>query len=421
MRMPRPRARRAPDPVERQQPLRVRGRSVAWLPPLVVLCAVPVVDWSTGGDFRVLSWLVLVPGIAAAVCGVWTTALFAVVAMLVYFAGDTSWPHQYRSGLPDFILLAAGGLMAVLACAVRLRGQERMLHMRAVVDTTRKILLRQLPPHVGGLDHAELYLAADSEARVGGDFYDIQPSPYGTRVLVGDVQGKGLGAVEAASVLLGTFREAAYYEAEPGTVAERLETRMIRHVRYCAHVGRGDAERFATAVLLDFPELRSERTDWGPDTTGLGTLTVDIVNFGHEPPLLVSPHGVRVLTLDAGLPLGMSELAPVDDPTGTSPTTRGPGRAGITVRLAPDESLLLVTDGVTEARDRDGAFFPLSAYLNRAVAADPRAAADPAALVRLVHDGVLGHTGGHLDDDTTIFVVRRGTGTGHAPGAPTDS
>jgi serine phosphatase RsbU (regulator of sigma subunit) len=78
--------------------------------------------------------------------------------------------------------------------------------------------------------------------------------------------------------------------------------------------------------------------------------------------------------------------------------------------------LLLVTDGVTEARDGDGVFFPLRSYLSRAIAADPRAATDPVALVRLVHDGVLGHTGGHLDDDTTIFAVRRGTGTGRAPG-----
>ncbi|MDX2601888.1 PP2C family protein-serine/threonine phosphatase [Streptomyces caniscabiei] len=405
MRMPVPFGRRDPDPVARQQPLRIRGRNVAWLPPLVVLLAVPVVDWFTGGDFRVISWLVLVPGTAAAVCRVWTTALFAALAMLTYIVGDNSWPHQERTGLPDFVLVALGGILSVLACAVRLRGQERMLHMRAVVDTTRRILLRQLPPDVGGLDHAEIYLAADSEARVGGDFYDIQPSPHGTRVVIGDVQGKGLAAVEAASVLLGTFREAAYHEAEPATVAERLETRMVRHVRYCAHVGRDDAERFATAVLLDFPELRSERTDWGPDLTGLDALTVDVVNFGHEPPLLLSPRGVRFLPLRDGLPLGLAELAPRETRTAT-------------VRLAADETLLLVTDGVTEARDGRGVFFPLREYVARALAAGAPAL-DPGALVRLVRDGVLAHTGGGLDDDTTIFAVRRATEPlRRAPGAP---
>ncbi|MGW0846114.1 PP2C family protein-serine/threonine phosphatase [Streptomyces sp. NPDC002787] len=394
MRVSMPRVRREVDPVERQQPLRVRGRSIAWVPPLVVLLAVPVLDWVTSGDFRVLSWLVLVPGTAAALCRVWTTALFAVLATFMYVLGDSSWPHQDRTGLPDFVLVVLGGVLSVLACAVRLRGQERMMHMRAVVDTTRRILLRQLPPDVGGLDHAEIYLAADSEARVGGDFYDIQPSPHGTRVVIGDVQGKGLAAVEAASVLLGTFREAAYYEREPDIVAERLETRMVRHVRYCAHVGRDDAERFATAVLLDFPQLRSERTDWGPDLTGLGgAVTVDVINFGHEPPLLVSPDGVRFLPLRDGLPLGMGELAPQETRTATA-------------RLAADETLLLVTDGVTEARDGNGVFFPLREYLVRALA-DGAPATDPESLVRLVRDGVLAHTGGSLDDDTTIFAVRR--------------
>ncbi|WP_373313269.1 PP2C family protein-serine/threonine phosphatase [Streptomyces capitiformicae] len=389
--MPMPRVRREPDLVElveRQQLLRVRGRSIAWLPPLVVLCAVPLLDWATGGDFRVISWLVLVPGIAAAVCQVWTTGVFAGLAMFLYVLGDDS-----RTGLPDFILVALGGLLSVLACTVRLRGQERMLHMRAVVETTRRILLRRLPPDVGGLDHAEVYLAADSQARVGGDFYDIQPSPHGTRVVIGDVQGKGITAVEAASVLLGTFREAAYHEPGAEVVAERLETRMVRHLRYCAHIGRDDAERFATAVLLDFPELRSERTDWGPDLTGPDTVTVGVINFGHEPPLLVSPDGVRLLPLRDGLPLGLSELDPRPHPSST-------------VRLAPDETLLLVTDGVTEARDGGGAFFPLREYVAGALAADPRAT-EPDTLVRLVHEGVLAHTGGHLDDDTTIFAVRR--------------
>ena len=60
MRMPVLLGRREPDPFARQQPLRIRGRNVAWLPPLVVLLAVPVVDWFTSGDFRVISWLVLV-------------------------------------------------------------------------------------------------------------------------------------------------------------------------------------------------------------------------------------------------------------------------------------------------------------------------------------------------------------------------
>ncbi|MGW0420266.1 PP2C family protein-serine/threonine phosphatase [Streptomyces sp. NPDC003015] len=366
--------------VGRGQVLRVRGRSVAWVPPLLLLAAITVIDFNTGAEFRMLSWVVLAPGITAAICGVPGTAAIAALALVTYVVADSFWPHQYRSGLPDFILVAVGGILAVLACAVRLRGERSMLHMRDVAATTRRTVLRPLPPVWGGLEHAEVYLAADSEARVGGDFYDIQPGPHGTRVLVGDVQGKGLGAVEAAAALLGTFREAAYHEPDLATVAERLEIRVNRHGAHVTALGRDDGDRFATAVLLGFPEA--------------GTGTVEAMVFGHEPPLVVGPSGVRPLLAADGLPLGLSALS-----------ADGPPRVH-RVPLDPAETLLLTSDGVTEARDGTGEFYALADDVARALAADPRAV-EPSRLVALVRDGTLGHCGGRLLDDTTVFAVRR--------------
>lgn len=369
----------------RSQLLRVRGRSVAWIPPLVLLLGVVAFDWATSGNFRTISWVVLVPGVAAAICGLRGTVAVAVLAVLTYKLEDNGWPHQFQSGLPDFILVVLGGLMAVLACAVRLRGERRMLHMQDIAEATRRTVLRPLPAGWGGLDHAAVYLAADSVARVGGDFYDIQPGPRGTRVLIGDVQGKGLGAVAAASALLGTFREAAYHEPCLGKVADRLETGMRRHVRYGAAIGRDESDRFATALLIGFP----------PADPG----HMEYINFGHEPPLVVRPGEVRRLPPGGRLPLGLGDLA--------ASGHQGPLR----VPLAPGETLLLVTDGVSEARDTNGRFFPLGDRVARAVAEDPRAA-EPGRLVRLVRDGTLRHCGGRLADDTTIFAVRRP----HPPG-----
>lgn len=373
-----PRAGRR-DVVQRHEMLRIRGRSVAWMPPLLLLAAITVADYNTTGEFRTLSWIVLVPGIAAAICGVWGTALYAALAMLVYSIADSAWPHQFQAGLPDFILVATGGILATLACVVRVRGERRALHMRDVTETVRRTVLRPLPKRWGGLDHAGIYLTADAEARVGGDFYDIQPGPHGTRVFVGDVQGKGLGAVETASVLLSAFREAGYYEADLSVVADRLEERMVRHRGYTTALGRDDGDRFATAVLLDFPADRGD--------------VVDAIVFGHEPPLAVGPGGVRILPVPGVLPLGYGDLAP------GAPRPRR-------VPLARDETLLVVTDGVTEARDAGGRFYRLAEQVTRAVAVDPRTAA-PARLVAFVRDGTLRHCEGHLADDTTAFAVRR--------------
>ncbi|UXY28791.1 serine/threonine-protein phosphatase [Streptomyces sp. HUAS TT20] len=367
--------------LRRQQLLRIHGRSVAWLAPLLLLVAIALIDFYTGERFRITSWIVLVPGIAAAICGVWTTAAFAVVSVVVYVVMDSAYPNEYHAGLPDFILVAFGGVLATLACAIRVRGVQRMLHMQDVAETTRRTVLRPLPSDWAGLEHAAVYLSADTDARVGGDFYDIQPGPYGARVLVGDVQGKGLGAVETAAALLGTFREAAYHEPDLMTVAARLEIRMLRHRGHTTALGRDDADRFATAVLLGFSD----------DRPG----TVEVVNFGHEPPLAVGHDGVRPLPPGERLPLGMNDLVPTE---GAPPVAH--------VTLGSDTTLLITTDGVTEARDGHGVYYALTDQVSRAVAADPDLV-DPQRLVGHVRDGVLRHSGGHLGDDTTIFAVRR--------------
>ncbi|MGW7206361.1 SpoIIE family protein phosphatase, partial [Streptomyces sp. NPDC054837] len=286
--------------------LRVRGRSVAWVPPLLLLIGITVIDFNTAGEFRMISWVVLVPGIAAAICGVWGTAVFAALALLNYFLADTSYPNQYQSGLPDFILVGVGGVLAVLACAVRVRGERLMLHMRDIADTTRRTVLRPIPADWGGLEHAAVYLASDVEARVGGDFYDIQPGPHGTRVLVGDVQGKGLAAVEAAAALLGTFREAGYHEADLTTVADRLEVRMVRHRRHIKALAaavepppaprrpdrpRGSATRALRRLAIARTGRRGARPPGGPrGLVGSGARGVGVGHPVPTPVVVGVPH-----------------------------------------------------------------------------------------------------------------------------------
>ncbi|MGJ3560259.1 PP2C family protein-serine/threonine phosphatase [Streptomyces sp. INA 01156] len=187
-----------------------------------------------------------------------------------------------------------------------------------------------------------------------------------------------MGAVETASVLLGTFREAGCYEPELAAVAERLEQRMLRHRDYVRALGRTDADRFATAVLLGFPVAPSD--------------TVEVVVFGHEPPLAVRPGSVRSLPATGGLPLGLRELDP-------------PRCACTGCRWPPTRRCWWSPTGDRGA-GRPRGVYRLAEEVARAVTRDP-GLAEPDRLAAFVREGTLRHSGGRLSDDTTVFAVRR--------------
>ncbi|TDC62520.1 PP2C family protein-serine/threonine phosphatase, partial [Streptomyces hainanensis] len=351
--------------------LRLGRWDVSWLLPTVLLAGIALADWNSSGEFRVVTWLAAVPIVASAVGGMLTTVIFALLAPTAFILLDLSWEHAEQMGAGDFLLVVAGGALAVLSRWLRGRAYHHLLSVENAAEATRLAVLRPIPPETDGLRSASAYLAADSAAQVGGDFFDVQPSPYGPRVLLGDVQGKGTGAVDAAAALLSTFREAGYHEPLLATVAARLEDRLRRENEYVAGFGERE-ERFATAVLVGFPAMD---TGW-----------VELVNFGHAGPLVVGPAGVRQLPEGSGTPLGLTAMSTPGD--GEEPPVELPP----VLRVSFDgvETLLLVTDGVTEARDRAGEFLPLADHLAGRVG---EACASPERLVALVERAVRGHTG----------------------------
>ncbi|MEV4441113.1 SpoIIE family protein phosphatase, partial [Streptomyces sp. NPDC049577] len=81
--------------------------------------------------------------------------------------------------------------------------------------------------------------------------------------------------------------------------------------------------------------------------------------------------------------------------------------------FAPGDRLLLYTDGVIEARDRDNAFFPLPEAVEEAAGRESAEGASPAApgdFLRVLHRALLRHTGGHLADDAAMLLVERDGG-----------
>ncbi|GAA1544190.1 hypothetical protein GCM10009730_61670 [Streptomyces albidochromogenes] len=183
-------------------------------------------------------------------------------------------------------------------------------------------------------------------------------------MIVGDVQGKGLEAVETAAVVLGAFREAAYDEPDLRSVGARLERAADRELR---------GEKFVTTVLTEIGDYQS----------------VTLLNYGHPAPLFVRSDG----TVDfaeppcIALPLGLGM-------SGTS----GPEPYDAVFR--PGDQLLLYIDGVTEARDRTDRFYPLS---ERAVLLeDP----DPEAALQTLRADPVEHVEGPLGDDAAMLLLR---------------
>lgn len=274
------------------------------------------------------------------------------------------------------------GLALVMNHLLR-RSGRRLETARTVAAAAQSAVLPKPPPQLGGLTIAARYVAAESDAQIGGDLYAVQETPYGVRLVVGDVRGKGLAAVEAVAVLIGAFREAAEREPTLELLAERLERALAREAERLDVIdGLERSEGFATALLAELA-----RTAGRPD----GPDMVRLLNRGHPPPLVLEADG-RVTVLEpsrAALPLGLSGLGRWPDVVDTVPFPAG-------------ATLLVFTDGVTEARDTHGRFYdPAARLIGRRFSA-------PQALLDALLDDLARHTGGRATDDLALLALRRG-------------
>ncbi|MFI9645456.1 PP2C family protein-serine/threonine phosphatase [Streptomyces sp. NPDC052040] len=277
----------------------------------------------------------------------------------------------YDADVPMVVMATAAATVAVVTffgCAnvAALAAQERELtSVRTIAEAAQRALLRLVPRRMGPLVVAVRYVAAEAEARIGGDLYEVLRTPYGVRLLVGDVCGKGLGAVETAADVLGVFREAARAEPDLAAVARRLDMALAR---------RPESEEFVTAVLVGFPEAPEPAV---------------VVNCGHPPPLLYHAGAVdEVSPPEEAPPLALLGLVGGDYHSRTLDFDCG-------------DLLLLYTDGVTEARDAANRFYPLA---QRCASLPHR---DPDALLDQLLVDVRAHADAGLTDDAALLAVRR--------------
>ncbi|MGW1725799.1 PP2C family protein-serine/threonine phosphatase [Streptomyces sp. NPDC002306] len=355
---------------------------VRWLPALyvgVILAVEPV----TPVQWPVSFLLIALPVVAAYAHGPFAVAAITVFAVVFegVLAGTPCCAGRSVGYLWDryyvftYVSTALVGVLGAILAAHRIRRERTLASVRSVAETAQQVLLSPVSRRLGQVRVETLYLSAAAEARIGGDLYEAVPCAYGVRLLIGDVRGKGLVAVETAATMLGAFREAAHDEPDLVAVTHRVERSITR--RAAQLPGSEVAERFVTAVFAEIPDHEP---------------VVRIVNCGHPPPLLIDRDGVTELdSSDPSPPLNLGVLVGDDYHVDVR-------------RFRPGDHLLLYTDGVTETRDRDGAFYPL---VDRVRSWGPLG---PRELLDRLHKDLLDYSGGRLDDDTAALAAYRDPG-----------
>ncbi|MEV6954159.1 PP2C family protein-serine/threonine phosphatase [Streptomyces sp. NPDC051183] len=339
------------------------------LSPVILTVVIASLAYTTPPEMAFSRLLPAAPALAASMWPVLPTVLLGTACLLLMIGLSLVFPDLGT-------WWTAAGIIAVTVAAaygshVRLQRERTLFQVRLVADAAQQVVLSPLPRRIGRIEIESLYVAAAAEARIGGDFYEVVDTPYGVRLLIGDVRGKGLPAVGAAAAIVNAFREAAYGETDIVNVARRLDASSTRY--NAAFPPEGPMERFATALLVQIPHEGRR---------------IDVLSCGHPPPLLLNRERLRVLESATPSPLlSLSEL--IGDQYNVD-----------TFDFAPDDLLLLYTDGIAEARARDGEFFPLADWMRRQPPTPPRE------LLTALHRDLLRYSRGRLDDDIAALAVR---------------
>jgi sigma-B regulation protein RsbU (phosphoserine phosphatase) len=255
-------------------------------------------------------------------------------------------------------LWLVGGFLA-MNLLVMLEVADR-LTLKRDLEIARDIQRAMLPQEMvtgGGL---EAYGFTRPANTVGGDFYDVLQMPNGRLVIaLGDVSGKGSPAALLMALTLAILRTLVDEGLGPAALAQRLNVQVARHA---------PGSRFVTMFLAVFDPM---------------TGALHYVNAGQNPPILRRVSGALERLTSGGVALGMFELSAYT--------------AGDTW-LAPGDVLVLYSDGITEAENKQGVFFVINRHWWE----------DAATLGKAIVTSVEGHaTDTRLADDLTVLAIRR--------------
>ncbi|HSK10214.1 MAG TPA: PP2C family protein-serine/threonine phosphatase [Vicinamibacterales bacterium] len=269
-------------------------------------------------------------------------------------------PAWADGALTLFVAFVLVNLLVLLEVADRLT-------LKNDLEVAREIQSAMLPHATYSDPCLEAFGLTRPANTVGGDFYDVLPRPDGRVVVaVGDVAGKGSPAALLMALLLAIFRTLLDEGLEPAELARRLNVQVSRHA---------PASRFITLFFAACEPCSGQLV---------------YVNAGHMPGLLRRRSGEVERLTAGGVALGMFEGSTFEAHESW---------------LQPGDTLVLYSDGVTEAENHQGEPFE-EAGLERSVEVYAQAPASELAL------GVLRLVEAHaservLADDVTLLVLKR--------------
>jgi sigma-B regulation protein RsbU (phosphoserine phosphatase) len=261
----------------------------------------------------------------------------------------------------DALAVQAASIMDNARLVERERERQRLEQELSIARTIQQALL---PQNLNDCPHLAVTGVNYPCHEVGGDYYDVVPmSEDRTAILIADVSGKGLGAALLTTMLQGAL-SGLTMGADPVKVFNHVNRFLCRH----AEVGRY-ATMFIGMVGAD------------------GTL--EYIKAGHPSPLLLRNGKVSELYTEGSFPVGLIPEAEF---------------TSVRMQLEPDDTLVLFSDGVTEAEDPDHELFEVAGLTKVMTGRNPESIED---LQGAILDGVRDFTRGeHQSDDLTLLVVR---------------
>jgi serine phosphatase RsbU (regulator of sigma subunit) len=241
------------------------------------------------------------------------------------------------------------------------------LSLKGELEVAREIQLAMLPSGTYALGDVEICGMTRPANTVGGDFYDVLTLHDGRIIItLGDVAGKGSPAALLMALLLAVLRTLVDEELDAPALVERLNVQICRH---------SPSSRFITLFYAVY-------------TPSTGSLTY--VNAGQNPPLLRRRDGRYERLHSTGVALGMFEHSVF---------------GAVDTSIEPGETLVLYSDGITEAEDPAGLPFE-EAGLEMVI--ERHAAAGPAEMDVQVLKAVEAHAkGSRFVDDLTMLILKR--------------